>query len=133
LRSKSLFRLVYADPHFFQIDVRREWPGLLTTVMQAEPLVAQAVKASDMASERNRGGQRLTYVGALELFLARFSDENLSRIADDALARRFVTHCEQRKKAGKPGPNLPRERRNIERQVAKIRAKRLTKTSIRPV
>src|SRR5262245_52078338 len=88
LRSKCLFRLVYADLHFFQIDVRREWPGPPTTVMQAEPPVAQEVEASAMA----RGRQRLTYVGALESFLARFSDERLSRIGDDALARQFVTH-----------------------------------------
>jgi hypothetical protein len=133
MHSKSLFRVVYADPHFFQIDVRREWPGLLTTVMQAEPAVAQAVEASAMASARNRGGQRLTYVGALEQFMARFPDERLERIADDGVARRFVEYCTQQTEAGKPGPNLPRDRRNIEKQVAKIRAKRLTKTSIRPV
>jgi hypothetical protein len=65
--------------------------------------------------------------------MTRFPDDLLGRIADDALARQFVDYCEQRKKEGKPVPNLPRDRRNIERQVAKIRAKRLAKTLIKPV
>jgi hypothetical protein len=127
LRSKLLFRLVYSDPHFFRIDVMREWPGLPTTDGQAKPARAQAVQPSAIGSAGNRRGQRLTYMGALEKFMARFSDKLLSRIADDALARQFVDDCEQLKNAGKPVPNLPRDRRNIEKQVAKIRAKRLAK------
>jgi hypothetical protein len=128
LRSKSLFRLVYADPHFSRIDVMGEWPGPQTTELRAKPERAQAVHDSALASARNRRAQRLNYVGALEQFMVRFRDESLGRIGDDALARQFVDYCEQQKEAGKPGPDLPRDRRNIEKQVAKIRAKRLAKT-----
>ena len=133
LRSKSLFRLVYTEPHFFRIDVMREWPRPQTTDIPAETVVPQAVQASVASSAENRRGQRLTYIGPLERFMTRFPDERLARMTDDGIKRLFEEYCAQQEEAGRPVPTLPRDRRNIERQVAKIRAKRLAKSLIKPV
>jgi hypothetical protein len=42
-------------------------------------------------------------------------------MSDDAVARQFEFYCEELKRAGKPAPPLPSDRRNIVRQVGKIR------------
>jgi hypothetical protein len=47
----------------------------------------------------------------------------LAQMSDDAVAQRFGSFCEQLKQKGKPAPPLPSDRRNIVRQVGKIRAR----------
>ena len=48
----------------------------------------------------------------------------LARLSDDAIARQFVAENEKRKSEGKAASALPRDRRNIERQVSKIRERK---------
>jgi hypothetical protein len=74
--------------------------------------------------QRPRRGE---YFGTLETFMSRYPNERLERLSDPNIAREFERHCKELLVAGKPAPSLPKDRRNIENQVAKIRAQRLAK------
>jgi hypothetical protein len=107
---------------------------MLATFQQEPAHVVRLVQSSDMSNvsqqspsvscRQKRGG----YVGDLEKFMARYTDAVLVRMSNDAVSRLYVEDCEKRTKAGEAPPKLPADRRNIETQVAKIRANRLSKT-----
>jgi hypothetical protein len=65
--------------------------------------------------------RRAAYKGALEKFMARQNPLLLQRLSDDAIACEFVADYEKQAREGKLVPALPKDRRNIERQVTKIR------------
>jgi hypothetical protein len=120
LRSKSLDRLVYSDPQFSRDDVIREWPELRGAInsTESEPTASSDIDGPKKRTNRVRRGN---YFGSLEQFIARKKSEVLARMSDDAVARQFEFYCEELKRAGTPAPPLPSDRRNIVRQVGKIR------------
>jgi hypothetical protein len=66
---------------------------------------------------RKRGG----YIGALEQFIARIKPAEFDKMSDHAVRVRFENGCQDLEAAGKSAPSLPRDRRNVERQISKIR------------
>ena len=68
-------------------------------------------------SKRRRGA----YFGALERFIARVRPEVLAQMSDHGISIQFEDECRNLLNAGKSVPALPCDRRNIERQVSKIR------------
>jgi hypothetical protein len=83
--------------------------------------------AAQREKTTHRRPRRGMYIGTLALFMSRYLDERLERLSDQDISREFERHCEELLVAGKASPNLPKDRRNIENQVAKIRDRRLTK------
>jgi hypothetical protein len=79
-------------------------------------------KSAETADRRPQ--KRLAYKVALETFMARWRRELLPRLSDDAIAREFVADNEKRMREGRPASALPRDRRNIEKQVSKIRERK---------
>jgi hypothetical protein len=67
--------------------------------------------------------KRLAYYGLLERFIAEIKPEVLKRLSDHAIAKQFEDHCRNLLNAGKPAPSLPGDRRNVQCQVGKIRAR----------
>jgi hypothetical protein len=135
-----LWRLVYADPQFSRDDVIREWQEPQSAAESTEP-APTAVPDIDALKEHDAGRRmgrqptrRGAYFGALEQFILRFKSETFARLSDGAVARQFELHCEELLRTGKPAPPLPSDRRNIKRQVAKIRdrlAATITNTTAR--
>jgi hypothetical protein len=89
----------------------------------ALPARPEPAAADNSAQRRQRRGG---YAGALAIFTARYPDEMFKRLSDQDIAREFERHCQQQRQAGKPVLHLPKDRRNVENQVAKIRVKRLS-------
>jgi hypothetical protein len=81
-------------------------------------------KPKSAGTADRRPQRRLEYIGALETFMARRPSVLLQRVSDDAIAREFVADNEMRMREGKPTSALPKDRRNIERQVSKIRERK---------
>jgi hypothetical protein len=67
--------------------------------------------------------KRLAYYGLLERFIAGIKPEVLKRLSDHAIAKQFEDHCRNLLNTGKSAPSLPGDRRDVERQVGKIRAR----------
>ncbi len=127
LRSKYLYRLVYADPQFSRDDVIREWPEPRGATDSPEMASAPARGSSNSRRGRHgssHGRQRTSrgaYFGALERFIMRLKSDAFARMSDNAVARQFEDYCVGLVGAGKSAPPLPRDRRNIANRVRKIR------------
>jgi hypothetical protein len=69
-----------------------------------------------------RGG----YIGALEQFIARIKPAEFDKMSDHAVRIRFENECQSLEAASRSVPSLPHDRRNIERQIEKIRKRMFT-------
>lgn len=96
------------------------WPDPIFAAEQAMRLRSPATNASVTPAPPQAPQPRGGYFGALEEFIARFKPEAVARMSDDAVARQFVEYCEGLIGTGRSAPPLPRDRRNIARQVEKI-------------
>jgi hypothetical protein len=117
---------VWPDPLFPAEQAAKLWLVRVKELLAVAPEQA-SLSNSDFDKPKSawtadrRPQRRLEYIGALETFMARRSPVLLPRLSDDAIAREFVADHEKRMREGRPTSALPKDRRNIERQVSKIR------------
>jgi hypothetical protein len=77
-------------------------------------------------TELPRPMKRGRYIGALEQLIARIKPAAFASMSDRAVRVAFENECRNSEAAGKSVPSLPRDRRNIERQIEKIRKRTFT-------
>jgi hypothetical protein len=120
---------VWPDPLFPAEQAEKAWPVSVAEILgvapeQALPSSSDFDKPKLAGTAQRRPQRRLEYKIALETFMARKNPELLRRLSDDAIAREFVAENENRMREGKPVSALPKDRRNIEKQVSKIRERK---------
>jgi hypothetical protein len=120
---------VWPDPLYPAEQAAKLWPVHVKESLAVAPEQA-SLSNSDFDKPKSTGTadrgpqRRLKYIAALETFMARQPPALLPRLSDDAIAREFVADNEKRMRDGKPTSALPKDRRNIEKQVSKIRERK---------
>jgi hypothetical protein len=122
---------VWPDPLFPAEQAAKAWLArgaetLWVAPEQALPSSSDFDKPKPAGTADRRPQRRLEYKTALETFMARKRPEFLRRLSAAAIAGEFVADCEDRAREGKPVPKLPKDRRNIENQISKLRGPRNT-------
>jgi len=117
---------VWPDPLFPAEQAAKLWLVRVAETLAVVPEQTSLVspdfdKPKSAGTSDRRPQRRLEYLGALENFMARKNPEFLRKLPDPTIARLFVAECEERTRGGKAVPKLPNDRRNIEKQVSKIR------------
>ena len=120
---------VWPDPLFPAEQAAKLWLVRVAETLAVAPEQA-SLSSPDFDEPKSAGTadrrpqRRLEYLGALENFMARKNPELLRKLSDPTIARQFVAECEERTRGGKAVPKLPNDRRNIEKQVSKIRMRK---------
>lgn len=126
------------QPYPFCDYFRRDRDGRIGLAARTDELIRRRegnIQGTEMSVATGKSGptepprpkmKRGGYIGALEQFIARTNPAVFDKMSDRAVRVSFENECQNSKAAGKSVPSLPCDRRNIERQVEKIRKRMLT-------